>query len=98
MESLNSRKRARTQIARPSRTIPGQGRDLEGVRITRPPNELLRNDAMGILGPNHSVDLIAAHGIRDGAGATLQVMDHARGGRVRALAERAGNVLAAMEA
>lgn len=98
MESRSGAKAAMAKVALPGGAIPGLLRDSVGVRVARPSDELLGDDALGVLGADKAVDLIAGHVIGGRAGARLEMVNHACGGGVHILAERAGDVLAAMDA
>lgn len=70
--------------------VPGPGGCLKRVRA-RPADQVLGDEARGILLPDEAVDGIAVDALGVGARAALDVVHEARGGGEAALAEGAGD-------
>lgn len=85
-----------TEVALEASPIPGPGGRLVD-RLLVPADELLRDDAVRVLGRHELVESVAVHIVRARTGAPLQVMNNASGGGDRLRAQWASSVRATVD-
>lgn len=86
-----------TEVALPGRSVPGLARGFVFRRAV-PADQLLRDDAVRVLGPHELVHHVAVQGRGLRTGAALQVVREPRGADEGPLAERTPHLASAMGA